>query len=125
MIAISVAVAARAPPASEGSMPPVVFEFGIVVTLMLLVSPMSSKAHFGVLILPAFCLARFAVHNRDRTILALVAAAAALAVACNRDLVGYIAYTSMLWIGTVTLCTLLLWLGCVLALARRRNCART
>ena len=33
-------------------------ECGIVLLLMLLLSPMSSKAHFGTLIVPGFCLAR-------------------------------------------------------------------
>ena len=94
------------------------FEFGMVITLMLLMSPMSSMAHFGTLVLPGFCLARYAVINRDRTVGSLVVCAAILGILSNKDPVGAKAYTALLWCGVVTANTFLLWLGCVIALAR-------
>lgn len=121
ILMISVAVAARAPPAAAGAarVPPMVFEFGIVMTLMLLMSPMSSPAHFGTLVLPGLCLARVALIDRDRLIGALVAGAAVVTALCNLDLVGHTVYTTLLWSGALTMVTLLLWLGCVLALVPR------
>ena len=41
-------------------------EYSVVLLLMLLFSPMSSKAHFGVLILPGFCIARVAFDSKRR-----------------------------------------------------------
>jgi hypothetical protein len=127
LLAISVTAAARAPPAAAGSagIPPMAFELGIVMMLMLLMSPMSSPAHFGTLVLPGLCLARVALIDRDRLIGALVAAAAAITALCNLDLVGHTVYMTLLWSGAPTVVTLLLWLGCVLALARIRERAKT
>jgi hypothetical protein len=127
MLMVSVAAAARAPPAPVGAaqVQPIVFEFGIVMTLMLLMSPMSSPAHFGILVLPGFCLARVALVDRDRWIGALVAAAAAISALCNLDLVGRTVYMTLLWSGALTAVTLLLWLGCVLALVRIGGRAKT
>jgi hypothetical protein len=122
LLVVSVAVILRAstgpPDRSHAPVQPIVFEFGMVVTLMLLMSPMSSKAHFGTLILPGFCLARYALAHRDRVVGFLVVSAAILGILANKDLVGAAAYTALLWMGAVTIETLLLWLGCVLALAR-------
>ena len=51
-------------------------EFGVVLTLALIMSPMSSKAHFGLLILPAFVLSRIAVFTKRYAIWVMLALAA-------------------------------------------------
>jgi hypothetical protein len=93
-------------------------ECGAVLLLMLLLSPMSSKAHFGILVLPGFCVARAAAASGRRWGWALVAVAAALGLAGNKDPLGERLYTLTLWLGSVTLQTLILLAGC-LALLRR------
>jgi hypothetical protein len=91
-----------------------------VSALMLLMSPMSDLAHLGILILPAFCLARIAVFTADRAISTTLMAAAVGALSVNKDLIGSTAYTVVLWIGIATLSTLALWVGCMIALSRGR-----
>ena len=63
-------------------------EFGIVLTLMLLLSPMSSKPHFCTLFLPGFCLARLAVNRSSRAAALAVGVAAVTALASNKDPLG-------------------------------------
>jgi hypothetical protein len=119
MVALSLVAAVRAqrrPGAASGGPAPAVFEFGVVLTLMLMLSPMSSQAHFVTLILPAFCLARRALQTGDRVLWAAVGGAAILTLATNKDLVGATAYDALLWSGSVTLSALLLWAGCIRAL---------
>jgi hypothetical protein len=93
-------------------------ELSAVSALMLLMSPMSDLAHLGILILPAFCLARIAVFTSDRAISATLIVAAAGALSVNKDLIGDTAYMVALWIGMATLSTLALWVGCIIALFR-------
>jgi hypothetical protein len=95
-----------------------VFEVGMILCLMLLASPMSSRAHFATLILPAFSLARFAMRRRDSTVWAafLVAAAAGIA---NRDVLGRDLSDIALWCGVPTAGTVALWIGCIIVLGRR------
>jgi hypothetical protein len=95
-----------------------VLEYGVVITLMLLLSPMSSMAHFGILVIPGFCLARRAFAGRQRVLTVLVLLAAAAALAANKDLLGGRLYTVTLWCGCVMLNALLLLLGCLWELAR-------
>ncbi len=121
LLATSAIVAARAqrrgePGYSEPS--PIALECSIVLLLMLLMSPMSSQAHFVTLILPGFCLARLMLGTRDRMIGSLVIAAAVLATLTNKDPIGAKTYTVLLWSGSVTFSALLLWCGCVIALVR-------
>jgi hypothetical protein len=96
-------------------------EYSVVLLLMLLLSPMSSMAHFGTLVLPGFCLARRAVGRRDRVLIALLLAAATLALASNKDLLGGRLYTVALWGGCVMLNTLLLLAGCLRELGRKEG----
>jgi hypothetical protein len=93
-------------------------EYSTVLLLMLLLSPMSSKAHFGVLILPGFCLARASLVDNRRLLLPVLAAAVLLAVASNKDPLGERLYTLSLWLGCVTWQTLLLLAGCLTLMAR-------
>jgi hypothetical protein len=108
----------------RGDLPdPLAHELGIVLMLMLLMSPVSSSPHFNTLILPGFCLARLALATGDRWIWAPLLSAAALTAISNKDLVGESIYTVLAWLGTTTLATMLLWLGCVIALLRMRPAA--
>jgi hypothetical protein len=93
-------------------------EASAVLLLMLLLSPMSSKAHFGVLILPGFCLARAAAASRSRLLWTLLAGAVVLGLLGNKDPLGEKLYTLTLWLGTATLQTLVLLAGCLIALRR-------
>ena len=95
-------------------------EYSVVIAMMLLLSPMSSKPHFCTLLLPAFCLARLGVMTRDRLQLGLVVAAIVVGTLSIRGLVGVEFSTFMLWCGAVTWSTLLLLAGCVVALCRLR-----
>jgi hypothetical protein len=94
-------------------------EFSIVLILMLLLSPMSSKTHYCVLLLPAFCVARLALQRRDRLLWPLLLGAIALGILSNKDLWGSTIYTLALWYGSVTWSAVLLLLGCVYALIRQ------
>jgi hypothetical protein len=95
-------------------------ECGIVLLLMLLLSPMSSKAHFCTLLVPGCCLARMALGSRSRLLGYLLLGAVLLAVLSNKDPLGERLYTLSLWYGVVTWETLLLLAGCLLALRRER-----
>jgi hypothetical protein len=90
-------------------------ECGMLLLLMVLLSPMSSKAHFGTLVLPGFCLARAALHSRGRLLKVILAAAVALGLLCNKDPLGERLYTLSLWYGVVTWQALILLAGCFLA----------
>jgi hypothetical protein len=93
-------------------------ECGAVLLLMLLLSPMSSKAHFGVLLVPGFCLARAALAPGRRSERALLLSAVALGLLSGKTPLGERLYTLTLWYGAVTWQSLLLLLGCLVALWR-------
>jgi hypothetical protein len=95
-------------------------ECSVVLLLMLLFSPMSSPAHFGILIVPACCLARAAVTRHWAWGIA-PAVAALLGWTASKDLLGERLYTALLWSGSVTCQTLLLLAGCLLLLAREQG----
>jgi len=121
--AITVSLAAswrsrRAGPSSDDRPGRFAWEFSIVLTLMLLMSPMSSRAHFGILILPAFCLARAWLTTRDRVCAVILAAVVPLTLVANKDPVGAFVYDAFLWVGATTFSAILLWIGCVRALWR-------
>jgi hypothetical protein len=83
----------------------------MVICGMLLFSPMSSPAHFGILILPAFLLARQAFIKRSAVAAACLAVMVLTAVASNKDLVGPTIYTLGLWFGTPMICTMAALIG--------------
>lgn len=100
-----------------------VLEYSVVFLLMLLFSPMSSKAHFGILVLPGFCLARAAVSKKHPWLWPLLVASVMLALVFNKGPLGEGAYTLTLWLGCVTWQTLLLLAGCLGLLAFDRTVA--
>jgi hypothetical protein len=95
-----------------------VLEYSAVLLLMLLLSPMSSAAHFGTLVLPGMCLARRATGDRDRVLVAILVPALLAAFASNKDLIGGSLYTIALWGGCVMLNALLLLAGCLREMER-------
>jgi hypothetical protein len=96
-------------------------ECSAVLLLMLLLSPMSSKAHFGTLILPGYCLARAAARARRPLAWVPVGAAVLLALLSTKDPLGERLYTVSLWFGSVTLETLLLLGWCLVLLRTSRR----
>ena len=108
----------RAGPA--GGLPqPAAIEYAMVMCLMLLLSPMSSSTHFNILVLPGFCIARLALATRDRMLWAALSIAGLLFALTNKDLVREPAYAVLVWAGSTTIGTLLLWWACVWALTQR------
>lgn len=96
-------------------------EPALICCLMLLFSPMSSKPHFGTLLLPAFLLARAAVARRSVGLWICLGIALAAALVSNKDLWGGRLYTLYLWHGSVTIGTLTLFAGCAGLLWPRRE----
>jgi hypothetical protein len=105
----------RAAATPEAGPAPEVLEYGVVLALMLLFSPMSSKPHFCTLILPGFCLARLAVTHSHRAASWAVGLAAAAALLSNKNLLGANLYTILLWHGCVTWDATALFAGCLVA----------
>jgi hypothetical protein len=97
-----------------------VIEYSIVLLMMLLLSPMSSKPHFCTMFLPAFYLARLAIYRARRwcwftMIVAIVAGTITL-----KGLLGERWSSLFLWWGGVTWSALFLMGGCLWALWRER-----
>lgn len=88
-------------------------EFCVMLTLMLLLSPMSSKPHFCILLLPSFCLARAAVVRKSRPAVVLLGLAIFTRLLHIRGLWGDELSTFALWWGCITWSTLLLFAGCL------------
>jgi hypothetical protein len=99
-------------------------ECGMVLLLMVLLSPMSSKAHFGTLVLPGFCLAQSALRSRSPLLRGTLAAAIVLGLLCNKDPLGEKLYTLSLWYGVVTWQALVLLAGCLIAYRQKQICAQ-
>jgi hypothetical protein len=90
-------------------------EFSVVLLLMLLLSPMSSRPHFAMLLLPAFCLARHAAFGGRRVLyvpLVISAATAILALPLWGRNMGRLT----MWCGMLTWGTLALLAGCLYVL---------
>lgn len=120
MCALSMAVAAfnqlRARAArTDGAPSQSAAEMGQIVALMLLMSPNSSSAHFGILVLPAFVVARTALAGRRASLWAMLAGAALCGFVAGKDLVGEALYDVFLEYGNATWDAVMLWLGCTFA----------
>jgi hypothetical protein len=90
-------------------------ECGMVLMLMLLLSPMTSKAHCGVMLVPAFALARSALDNRSR-VLAAILVVVLLAVLGSQNMMSARVVCITMWHGTVTWAILLMLIGSGFAL---------
>jgi hypothetical protein len=108
----------RSPEEGQGSnqeCPAAILEYSLVLLLMVLLSPMSSKPHFSALILPGFALARLVVYRADvisRCLLGLAIVLSSLSLPLWGGRLDLIA----LWFGSEMWTAILLLLGCVFAL---------
>jgi len=101
------------------SMPsPTAIEFGAMMVLVLMMSPMSALAHYGLLAAPILCLARLAAVGRYRLAWMVISVGIVIALAMNKDLVGRTAYDLALWGGVTTLSAIGLWFGSIVFLAK-------
>jgi hypothetical protein len=100
-------------------------ECALVFILMLLLSPMSHKTHFGILILPGFFVARMALINHDR----FAAGSMLICVIVIGLLDHFIFYTALgdvfAWYGNVTWGAAALGAACFHALAAKRQFGAT
>lgn len=103
--------------------PAAALDASILMMLMVLLSPVSSKPHFVIVLLPAFCLARTALVDGDRVSGGFLALALAASVVSHRTLVGAAIGEPAQWAGGITLCALALLLGCSLARLRGQGLA--
>ncbi|HWE92606.1 MAG TPA: glycosyltransferase family 87 protein [Tepidisphaeraceae bacterium] len=95
-------------------------ECGIVMLLMLLLSPNSSRAHYCILFLPAFCAARLAVRRPKGAVAILLGLAVIFStLSIHIRLPGTMAGEQiLLWIGVVMFSTIFLLWACTLALLK-------
>jgi glycosyl transferase family 87 len=89
-----------------------VLECSMFFILTLLLSPMTSRTHFGILILPAFCLCRDAIYSGDKfswtlVILALVFSVSSFNIPGDKTRVEM-----SFWLGSVMLCAVFFLIGC-------------
>jgi len=97
------------------SRPKEILEYCVVLLLMVLLSPMSSKPHFATLILPGFMLARMAVLGSDRTLRWMLGVAITIAALSLPFWGGRFDFIA-LWFGSDTWNALVLLIGCLYAL---------
>jgi hypothetical protein len=100
-------------------------ESTLVIILMLLLSPMSHKTHFGILILPGFFVARMAIEHHDR-----VAALCLFVCVVLIGLLDHFFFYTVLgdvlaWYGNVMWGTIALGIACFHALAVRSKAEGT
>jgi alpha-1,2-mannosyltransferase len=93
-------------------------ECSVVLLLMLLISPVSSKPHFCTMLLPGLVLGRVAIEKRDWVILGIVLAAILIGNVMEPNFVGRVGGDLGLWLGTVCWSAMLLLIGCYVTLGR-------
>ncbi|MSR29887.1 MAG: DUF2029 domain-containing protein [Gemmataceae bacterium] len=96
-------------------------EASLVICGMLLLSPMSGLAHFGILVLPAFCLAFGTLQAGWKFGPWFLALPLLGGVFLNKDLSGEGIYTFLLWSGALTAATLSLFAGSCWSLIGKRK----
>lgn len=100
-------------------------EAGLVVSAMLLLSPMSSKSHFCVLLVPiTFCVADFFYRKRDPIVAALLIAIFATGTLASKGIWGRALGNEILARGSVTVCALCALLATAHVLWHRREHGR-
>ena len=92
----------------------------MVLALMLLLSPISSKAHFGTLLLPGFCIARAICLTRNGLLGAIFVVANVLGTLALGWWGAYVSYVG-LYSSFVTWKCLLLLLACGVAIVLLRR----
>ncbi len=98
-------------------------EFGLVMLLILLISPMSSRSLFCMMLLPAFCIARAAVYRRDWIAwTSIILAGLASFLSLNLWFAPTFSHET-LWVGFSTINTMMLFLGCVWLLGSNQQLA--
>jgi hypothetical protein len=98
-----------------------VLECCAVLILMLMLSPMSHKTHFCILLLPGFCVARMAVEKQSIAGWCAVIACITLVAVLDRSIIGRPYGNLMMWLGAVTAGSAALWLACLGRLAGNRR----
>ncbi|MDB5298524.1 MAG: hypothetical protein JWO87_187 [Phycisphaerales bacterium] len=119
----NVVLAEPDPRANEVKKPtpsPLMIECGIVMLLMLLLSPNSSRAHYCILFLPAFCVARLAVRKPAGWVSILLWLAVIFStLSIHIRLPGTMATEQvLLWIGVVMFATIFLLAASTITLAK-------
>ena len=94
-----------------GTGPMFAAELGVIFALMLLLSPMSSKPHFCILLLPQLAVIRAGFAHRDRVLLATALLVGVAGLCTGKDIVGRAAYEFLLWNGLIFGMTVALFLG--------------
>ncbi|HEX4125639.1 MAG TPA: glycosyltransferase family 87 protein [Tepidisphaeraceae bacterium] len=110
-------VPAETGPPSGAARRATIVECGMVMLLMLLYSPNSSRAHFCILYLPAFCVARSAIDSPIKILLALSAIFSTLSIHIRLPFTEG-AEQTFLWLGVVMWSAIFLLLACIIV--RRR-----
>ncbi len=95
-----------------------VLEYSTILLLMLLFSPNSSPAHFGVMLLPAFCIARVAVKEKNHALQVGLIAATFFTLVSNNFPGLKPLHILTHWAGAVSIAAFILWVGCICALLR-------
>jgi hypothetical protein len=111
LIVIVVIAMRRMPPGGEA----VAMQLGLLLALMPLLSPVSSKPHFVVLLLPGMMLARAAVSRPELLPRVLLGGAILSGLMANSDLVGDFVAETVKWYGGVLWNAVFLLAGCVVA----------
>jgi hypothetical protein len=94
-------------------------ECSVVLLLMLLISPVSSKPHFCTVLLPGLILARLAVEKKNRMLWGIVVGAILMGNVMLPGFVGRVGGDLGLWLGMITWAAMLLLVGCLVELGRR------
>jgi hypothetical protein len=96
-------------------------ECALMFILMLLLSPMSHKTHFGILMLPGFFVARMALQQRDHIAIGAMIACVILIGLLDRDFFGAALGDLFAWYGNVMWGAVALGIACFYALAKARK----
>jgi hypothetical protein len=94
----------------------IAWECGLVISAMLLLSPMSSVPHFATLLLPGWLLTRAVVIEQRWELLPFLGGMFLGAMSSNKDLLGANLYTLSLWYGSVMSTAIFAFAGCIVAM---------
>lgn len=95
-------------------------EFSIIFLLMLLLSPRSSRTHFGIMLLPTLCVGRIALSEHSRAAWSLLWLATFVSLISFSSPLNVL-FPVALWAGAVSLVALLLLAGCIMGLLQNKS----